>query len=756
MGPLKNLLKCMRENGEPKADGTVMISVDKISKCMGKRHGINKKLIQNSGGDCGLAWIQKHPSSPCYVQWSGESGPELPVRSVGSGALPTSLPTIAHLLNILDKKLMPLSEVHYRFYTKYGIGLFEYFKVNSLKALIKKYPESLLRIRDKVAKQMGYKEALLGPIFPYQKMPPKAVSAETKGNMKKSLSSIQPSIPRMEILQLDTVSFADVSNEDDPLVAVGAPVEYSFEEKYEEKCASDISIDYDQSDGDSSSTSEDDQSSAATLNEKVASLSLEPDTFPQNDKTIFNYFYQTELDSFQSLIDKNSVLLGESALRLMRQQVTPDCGLLGRISCLNPWFEDTCSTPDESIFLNVTQPFCLVCVGVQGAGKSHTMNTVLESCLIPCLLPSAQPITCLAQSMCGLVLHYDQSVNNVCEATGLRNINKQMDAQFRLSEQGVSGVKRMVILVSPTYYHQRKHFYRDQDFEVRPLLFKWSSLGAQQLKKLMRLSEKDTQLYVSVMLDLLRKYQRDGRIPVFEDFVTEVKNLCKVQGQSGPLDQRLQLLQSVIKESELNAGIVSEQVDLMDLMASGTLVVADLTDPLLSPDEANGIFQVLLEQFRTSHLPKGVGRVVAFDEAHKYLCGGQGGSEGGGKDGLSMAIINTVRLMRHEGIRVLISTQSPLALPHELLELVSVTVAHHFQSHDWYKFLSTKIPMPQDGFTTVKRLKVGEALVICTKMKYSHRTDDSCSSSEEAIQLRIRPRITANYGSSKTTHLLKG
>ena len=94
----------------------------------------------------------------------------------------------------------------------------------------------------------------------------------------------------------------------------------------------------------------------------------------------------------------------------------------------------------------------------------------------------------------------------------------------------------------------------------------------------------------------------------------------------------------------------------MDLLESGHLVVADLTDPMLSPDEANGIFQVLLEQFRNCHL-KGVGKVVAFDEAHKYLAGNKSGSEG--KDGLSAAIVNTVRLMRHEGIRVLISTQSP-------------------------------------------------------------------------------------------------
>jgi hypothetical protein len=50
----------------------------------------------------------------------------------------------------------------------------------------------------------------------------------------------------------------------------------------------------------------------------------------------------------------------------------------------------------------------------------------------------------------------------------------------------------------------------------------------------------------------------------------------------------------------------------------GTLVVADLTDPMMSADEACGVFQVLLEQFRGAVMP-GVGKVIAFDEAHKYL-----------------------------------------------------------------------------------------------------------------------------------------
>ena len=99
------------------------------------------------------------------------------------------------------------------------------------------------------------------------------------------------------------------------------------------------------------------------------------------------------------------------------------------------------------------------------------------------------------------------------------------------------------------------------------------------------------------------------------------------------------------------------------LMQAGTLVVADLTDPMMSADEACGVFQVLLEQFR-GHPLGDVGRLVTFDETHKYLS-----KMGPGCVELTGAIVDTVR---HEGIRVLIRTQSPLTMPPELLELTFV------------------------------------------------------------------------------------
>ena len=192
--------------------------------------------------------------------------------------------------------------------------------------------------------------------------------------------------------------------------------------------------------------------------------------------------------------------------------------------------EDLPCVGDNAVFINTTEPFCAVCIGVQGAGKSHTMNVILENCMLNKVSTVKCSIVSSPQSMCGLVLHYDQSESNCCEAVGLNSPAAQLCLFPGLK------VQRLVVLASPTYYLQRKAFYGDT-CEVIPLLFDWDTLTATQLKKLMRLSDSDAQLYVSVILNKLREYQRKNKIPSFDGFLDEVMALCNVQGQNAPLQQ---------------------------------------------------------------------------------------------------------------------------------------------------------------------------------------------------------------------------
>uniref|UniRef100_A0A7S3HAL9 Uncharacterized protein n=1 Tax=Spumella elongata TaxID=89044 RepID=A0A7S3HAL9_9STRA len=391
---------------------------------------------------------------------------------------------------------------------------------------------------------------------------------------------------------------------------------------------------------------------------------------------------------------------------------------------------------EKTVYLDTTDPFCAVCIGVQGAGKSHTMNVILENCMLNTVSAENISVVSIPQPMCGLVLHYDQSESNCCEAVGLKSPAASLSLYPDLK------VQRLVVLASPTYYLQRKAFYGNS-CEVIPLLFDWDTLTATQLKKLMRLSDSDAQLYVSVILNKLREYQRKNKIPSFDGFLDEVMALCNVQGQNAPLQQRLELLKTVVRESAPNEDLREHSHSLASLMQAGTLVVADLTDPMMSADEACGVFQVLLEQFR-GHPLGDVGKVVTFDEAHKYL-----NKSGPGCVELSNAIVDTVRLMRHEGIRVLISTQSPLTMPPELLELTSVTILHKFQSADWAKYLGSKVTLPPDGFHEIQSLEQGQALLLSTQISASERGGAGESNVVNHLKVNIRPRLTLDLGASR-------
>eukprot|EP00633_Aureoumbra_lagunensis_P004207 CAMPEP_0197308388 /NCGR_PEP_ID=MMETSP0891-20130614/6745_1 /TAXON_ID=44058 ORGANISM="Aureoumbra lagunensis, Strain CCMP1510" /NCGR_SAMPLE_ID=MMETSP0891 /ASSEMBLY_ACC=CAM_ASM_000534 /LENGTH=502 /DNA_ID=CAMNT_0042792739 /DNA_START=246 /DNA_END=1754 /DNA_ORIENTATION=- len=411
-------------------------------------------------------------------------------------------------------------------------------------------------------------------------------------------------------------------------------------------------------------------------------------------------------------------------LKWLNSQVNAHAGVLGVVK----------NHQKQYAFLNVGEPFCAVITGVQGAGKSHSFNVILENCLVRFPRPAYCPLIRLpCKKLCGLVCHYDRCQWNCPESCGLSKMIDETKAA------------NVIILVSPDFYQQRRKFYGD-NFDVRPLLFKWSKLDAAQLRTLMRLNDDDQQLYVATMLDKLRSFQRENRKPAFPDFITSIETDMSSKGQIGPLRQRLRLLEALVFESERNKEFCEQlneddlSIELDDIVTEGTLVVADLTDPMLASDEANGIFTVLLDNFRQLH--RGFGKIVAFDEAHRYLSRSS--------TGLSSSILDTVRLMRHEGIRILLSTQSPEALPTELLELVSLAIIHRFQSPSWFNYLSSKLPLTiarnnqEMTFQQAMNLAPGHALVF-TASNALDMTDQSAT----IFELAIRNRLTQDFGASR-------
>ena len=186
-----------------------------------------------------------------------------------------------------------------------------------------------------------------------------------------------------------------------------------------------------------------------------------------------------------------------------------------------------------------------------------------------------------------------------------------------------------------------------------------------------------------------------------------------------------------------------------------------------------------------------IGKVIALDEAHKYM------GDTAGCATFTKTLLTTVRVQRHEGARVIISTQEPTISP-RLLDLCTVTIVHRFSSPDWLNTIKRHLAgmsaayraiERSDGssteagdadaivdgasgldttgsdpaselFTKIVGLRVGEALVFAPSAAMSlergTRTGNTSKSEDvtlkrlghEVLKVRIRKRLTADGGES--------
>eukprot|EP00835_Amoeboradix_gromovi_P004416 NODE_343_length_10566_cov_0.542371.p1 type:complete len:601 gc:universal NODE_343_length_10566_cov_0.542371:7576-9378(+) len=381
------------------------------------------------------------------------------------------------------------------------------------------------------------------------------------------------------------------------------------------------------------------------------------------------------------------------------------------------------------VFLNTQIPFCILAMGVQGVGKSYSVATIIENCMIN------SPPHIMSNSPCStVVFHFDQDESNFCEAITLSN-------KIGGLPDSISAIPRITILVSPSNYIQRKKFYEGiPNCTILPLLFNWSDLNAPQLKSLMRVDSDDQMpLYMSAILDMLRKFQKDDLLPSFSQFKSALTTKLKLTpAQNGPLDLRLKLLESLLSESKENEKL--RITDLQEIFNTpNSLIIVDLTDPMISPMEANGIFKVVLAKFIST--PLECGKLVVFDEAHKYL-------DSQGKDELSSLIVSATRQMRHHGLRLVISTQSPKSIPGEIIDLVSVALIHRFHAPDWFSYLKTKLPLKDEDFHKIINLTTGNALAFYGKWPHEFANEDEKQFFHE---IAIRQRVTEDGGISKVS-----
>lgn len=114
-------------------------------------------------------------------------------------------------------------------------------------------------------------------------------------------------------------------------------------------------------------------------------------------------------------------------------------------------------------------------------------------------------------------------------------------------------------------------------------------------------------------------------------------------------------------------------------------------------------------------------------------------------------LTKVIRLQRHQGARVVISTQEP-TIATELIALCSVTIIHRFTSPAWYNALRQHINAVDNDKTIMRQIEsldTGEALVYSPSAVLGQNEDGSLVKAVgRLLKVSVRKRVTLDGGAS--------
>lgn len=395
---------------------------------------------------------------------------------------------------------------------------------------------------------------------------------------------------------------------------------------------------------------------------------------------------------------------------------------------------------EDMLFYNVATPSSTFICGSQGSGKSHTLSCLLENCLLQ------SKANVLPRPLTGVVFHYDTFISDAkgtaCEAAHLAS---DLNVKVR-------------VLCAPTNVGTMTRTYAGMNIIVEPLRIREQDLDTTRMMSLMSVKGPSQPLYMGVVTRILKELRiKDQQTPGAQFSYRAFRQLLAKEDLSDhqrvPLDQRLDNLESFMATRGQPGNNWTPR--------AGQLTIVDLSCPCITPDGACQLFNICLSLFLEQD--KTIGRVVALDEAHKYM------NDNGDSSALTDTLLSTIRLQRHLAARIIISTQEPTISP-KLLDLCSVCIVHRFTSPEWLRSLQKHLAgvsevsgtlqatngsapggdTPRSLFAQIVQLRVGEALLFAPNaaLRADGERMKIVKLSDEMLTIRIRARVTSDGGRS--------
>lgn len=353
--------------------------------------------------------------------------------------------------------------------------------------------------------------------------------------------------------------------------------------------------------------------------------------------------------------------------------------------------------------------------GVQGAGKSYTIGSVVEM-----VLKQFSHVNKLPFPLASVIFHYSDSPDYAPEFTSMVYPNDAAGQLAKLkAEYGADAhsIKDVILLTPKSKVDIRKEEYPDVD--IYPIGFASSEIDVTSWRFLLK-AVGNNSLYINILNEIIEDLEDNLNIDTLRQAIEESEDLSK--------DQRKLALRRVKFANKY----INDAHKLGDYLHPGRLIIVDLRDQFIDKDEALGLFVVMLNIFAGVKQVQGnkFNKFIVFDEAHKYM----------NNPDLVDSITTTIREMRHKGVSIMIASQDPMSLPSKIIELSTIILLHKFSSPAWVKHI-------QKAITALQNLTPGEMTALGSGEAYLW----AVKSTDKSITLRptkisIRPRVTKHGG----------
>jgi hypothetical protein len=238
---------------------------------------------------------------------------------------------------------------------------------------------------------------------------------------------------------------------------------------------------------------------------------------------------------------------------------------------------------------------------------------------------------------------------------------------------------KVAVYVLPWNYNKMCSLYADiPNTEVLPLLFSVKDLTPTMLMTLIipTVTENTDTSFISEIIQALLRISTDGFD--YSQFIKTLTGQLYTPTQKALIDIRLSYVNSFL--FEYSKVKYSNMVPVKNYFKSGTMVIFDLSDPLVDSSFVCSLFQIISDLYIRFTI-QDTGKMLVMNDSHNYLT----------------TALTSKKLIQYIGqnvssssLRTVYTTQDLLVLPPKIIES-SLLIFHRFASYSWLNIITSYI-----------------------------------------------------------------